>query len=971
MGETLTADTSGIMDPDGLSNPDFTYQWLADGRAISGATRSTYMLTKAYQGKQISVRVSFTDDGGDSETFTSTVDGTVPFPRDINVEAAMPLLVQEGGSVAYTVALNTEPTASVTVTVSSSDTDVTVSPSSLTFTTGTWSTARTVTVSAEQDTDAAAESVTLTHAASGADYGSVAVEIALAVFDDEAKPGQPTGLSASADGAYEIDLAWTAPEEVAFVPVTGYLIEVSEDAGVNWTVAKADTGSTGTTYAHTGLTAETTYRYRVSAISARAGGKGVASAEASATTTEDLACGRSREVRNAIVRKAGVDACGKVTAAHLANVQTLAFPASRAVPLKAGDFAGMSGLTGLDLAYQRFTTLPAGIFQDLPSLATLDLSHNLLTTLPAGIFQDLPSLTTLDLGQNRLSTLGDNKPSSLPDGLFLGLTNLTRLSLGSQGLFSDRDMWVPIRLEKVGEDRFKAVAPAGAPFSIKVPIFGALMEGGGTSITIPAGSRESAAVRVWSLTGATAGVAVGSPLPALPQFHTGYDLRGSGDAVEVSAAGQWSVAISPTAIAETDTGVATVTVDAGEHLSSQSHTFVLEIKGTAEAGVDYTVTDSGGNVLSSPYTMTLPGGTRSVTTTVTAVDDTIDDAGETIDVALVWRGNSVARKLITITDDDAEGPSQVTIAAPDVTLTEGAEAVFTLARSGSAAAALTVSVDVEEGTDFAPAGDLGARTVTFGAGSATATLTVATLDDSRAEHDGTITATVGSGDGYAAHATRGSADVRVVDNDWRFMVTVPSAEPSLEVSATEPPPGDSDEVRQIARQIAFYQYTVHVRTRPGEDPVTLNEYDVNWYTRPDTATRGADYSSAADFTGFGDISITWDGYEHALGFEKQPDGSYLSNDSQFFAEAKHDNLVEGDETFIIHIEVKPNVKVFLPQAEDGRHLRIRATIRDDDVATWSLSIDPDGDNGGQGGDGGGDGFGEQKCTRGLRRWRWN
>ena len=208
----------------------------------------------------------------------------------------MPLQVQEGGSVAYTVALNTEPTASVTVTASSSDTDVTVSPSSLTFTTGSWSTAQTVTVSAGQDEDAGNESVTLTHAASGADYGSVeAVEVALTVLDDEARPGQPTGLSASADRPKEIDLAWTAPEDNVSAPVTGYWIEVSEDAGANWTDVAADTGSTDTTYVHRGLTSGTTYRYRVTAISAR--GNGVASAEASATTAEDLACGRSQKVR--------------------------------------------------------------------------------------------------------------------------------------------------------------------------------------------------------------------------------------------------------------------------------------------------------------------------------------------------------------------------------------------------------------------------------------------------------------------------------------------------------------------------------------------------------------------------------------------------------------------------------------------------------------------------------------------------
>ena len=71
VGETLTADTSGISDADGLTNVQYEYQWLADGTAIQGATGSTYTLVEADEGKPIKVRVSFTDDGGNDETLTS------------------------------------------------------------------------------------------------------------------------------------------------------------------------------------------------------------------------------------------------------------------------------------------------------------------------------------------------------------------------------------------------------------------------------------------------------------------------------------------------------------------------------------------------------------------------------------------------------------------------------------------------------------------------------------------------------------------------------------------------------------------------------------------------------------------------------------------------------------------------------------------------------------------------------------
>ena len=73
--ETLTADTSGIADEDGLDKATFSYQWIgSDGNNdtdISGQTGSTYTLVSADKGKTIKVRVSFTDDADNEETLTS------------------------------------------------------------------------------------------------------------------------------------------------------------------------------------------------------------------------------------------------------------------------------------------------------------------------------------------------------------------------------------------------------------------------------------------------------------------------------------------------------------------------------------------------------------------------------------------------------------------------------------------------------------------------------------------------------------------------------------------------------------------------------------------------------------------------------------------------------------------------------------------------------------------------------------
>ena len=79
-------------------------------------------------------------------------------------------------------------------------------------------------------------------------------------------PVAPTDLTASAASTTRINLSWSAPSDAAETSLTGYQIEVSTDAGDNWTVLVADTNSTDTRYAHTGLDPDDTRHYRVSAI---------------------------------------------------------------------------------------------------------------------------------------------------------------------------------------------------------------------------------------------------------------------------------------------------------------------------------------------------------------------------------------------------------------------------------------------------------------------------------------------------------------------------------------------------------------------------------------------------------------------------------------------------------------------------------------------------------------------------------
>ena len=98
------------------------------------------------------------------------------------------------------------------------------------------------------------------------------------------RPAPPTHLTAEAAGETQIDLSWTAPEHTNGSAIVGYRIEVSTDRGTSWNDLIADTGSTGATYAHTGLVSGATRHYRVSAINSA--GAGAPSNIASATTDD-------------------------------------------------------------------------------------------------------------------------------------------------------------------------------------------------------------------------------------------------------------------------------------------------------------------------------------------------------------------------------------------------------------------------------------------------------------------------------------------------------------------------------------------------------------------------------------------------------------------------------------------------------------------------------------------------------------
>ena len=79
---TLTASTAGIDDDNGVSGATYGFQWFqvkgGSATAINGETTGSYKVRLADIGGTLKVRVSFTDDGGFSESVTSAETAVVP-----------------------------------------------------------------------------------------------------------------------------------------------------------------------------------------------------------------------------------------------------------------------------------------------------------------------------------------------------------------------------------------------------------------------------------------------------------------------------------------------------------------------------------------------------------------------------------------------------------------------------------------------------------------------------------------------------------------------------------------------------------------------------------------------------------------------------------------------------------------------------------------------------------------------------
>ena len=262
VGETLTADTSGIADADGLSNVQYEYQWLADDTEIAGATGLTYTLTDSEESKAIKVQVSFTDDADNGETLTSAATGAVagaqptePPDKPTGLEAtashdSVTLTWDHSGDDSITgyVILRripgVDPEGHFDVLVANTGTAAT------TYTDDT--------VSAETRYTYRIKAINGAGTSERSRWSHIDVPAAPV-------PDKPTGLEATeSDG--QVVLTWDDPGDDS---ITGYVILRRvrvNDTGGDFSVLVADTSSAATTYTDDTVAAGTTYTYRIKAI---------------------------------------------------------------------------------------------------------------------------------------------------------------------------------------------------------------------------------------------------------------------------------------------------------------------------------------------------------------------------------------------------------------------------------------------------------------------------------------------------------------------------------------------------------------------------------------------------------------------------------------------------------------------------------------------------------------------------------
>ena len=687
-------------------------------------------------------------DYSDSEAVTVTIaDDDVP---GVTVSEAS-LSITEGKSGTYEVKLDTQPTADVTITVASSDEGaVTVTPASLTFAAGNWNTARAVTVEAVQDEDIADETATLTHVAAGGDtnYAGIAIDsVSVSVTDDEV-PGvtvTPTRLSITegSSKSYRVKLK-TRPS----ASVTVSMSSSNGDVGVPSTplTFTTETGVSGgwdqfqsvsVRIAHDdNNTDETgTITHKANSDDMNYVREASINPSVSVSVTDDDPTGPEQLSLSLSPRSRVSEPSGTTTV--WVSVPT-AVGADTTVTLHHPGTGSGRATHGSDYTLAGSVTIPANQTSVTTTLTVVDDALD----EPDETIQLYASATDYRDSPTRTVTIVDDDPS--------------RLSLSVS----------PARVaEKGGTSTITVSVPSWAAPSSDLRV-GLTHPGTGTgvasssdytlagSVTIPANQTSV------TTTLTVVDDALDEPDETIQLYASATDYRDSPTrtvTIVDDDPSRLSLSVSPARVAEKG-GTSTITVSVPSWAAPSSDLRVgLTHPGTGTgvaSSSDYTLAGS----------VTIPANQTSVTTTLTVVDDALDEPDETIQLyasATDYRDSPT--RTVTIVDDD---PSRLSLSVSPARVAEkGGTSTITVSVPSWAAPSSDLRVGLTHpgtGTGVASSSDYTlAGSVTIPANQTSVTTTLTVVDDALDESNETIQLYASATD-YRDSPTR---TVTIVDDD--------------------------------------------------------------------------------------------------------------------------------------------------------------------------------------------------------------
>ena len=279
VGQTLTADASGISDPDGMQTATLTYRWMMDGTNIQNARDSSYTLAKDAEGRTIQVSIRFTDDAGNTEVLTSPP--TAPVEPRPNSPATGVVVITGTAQVGQTLTADTS-------NISDADGLTRVDFRYQWTVDGTEVAGKTGPTYTPVDSDAGktvklrlrfiddrsnAEELTSSPTQSVAPEPDDPQESEPEDTTPSGPPSAPQNLSVSPAGPETLAVNWDAPLDLGGADSVMYMVQWKKTTA-SWS-ANADISSSVVSDTHhniTGLTAATNYAVRVFAFNASQGG---------------------------------------------------------------------------------------------------------------------------------------------------------------------------------------------------------------------------------------------------------------------------------------------------------------------------------------------------------------------------------------------------------------------------------------------------------------------------------------------------------------------------------------------------------------------------------------------------------------------------------------------------------------------------------------------------------------------------